>query len=135
MANFIPKIVYGDSLENTLVFEFPPDGDPFGEKAHAQNVTTKAADGSLQNNQQYFERFYKVKISFASQAFKDDFDAFFKAWASLKKSFNYYPHSDVDDGMISASMDNDDIDYKRPLPGATAATFLFDFEFTLRTVE
>ncbi len=132
--DFIPRIVYGDEDQFLIAFEFPPEGDPFGEKPKAVNNTVIAADGSLQSNQQFIERTFKVKLAFVSAALKAEFDEFFTSWGSLKKQFTYYPHSDVDTGAIEPTLVTDEMDYKRPLP-AGGGEFLYEFDFVMRTVE
>ncbi len=131
--DFKPRIVWGDALDQVVVFEFPPEGDPFGESFEAANVTTTAADGGQQNNQQFAVRIYKLNFIFITGAIQAEFDAFVLAWGSLKKSFLYYPHTDVETGVITCTLVNDKIEYGRPQPDAGGG-FLHTFTISLRTV-
>ncbi len=129
MADHIPRIVYG-SVPTTIQFIYPPEGDPLGEIPKASNVTTLSANGQIQNNQKYVARFYSMKMFFVSETVKALFDTFFLDHGSLKMSFTFYPHSDVDTGLITVTLMDDEIAYKRDLPASDG--FLYSFSMNLR---
>ncbi len=131
--DYKPRIVYGEGMDLTVQFEFPPDGDPFGESVEASNVVTTAADGGLQNNQQFVAKAFKPKFIFVTSAIQAEFHTFALAWGLLKRTFLYYPHSDVDTGVITCTLVNDKIDYGRPLPDGMGG-FLYEFTIGLRAV-
>lgn len=135
MADFKPRIVYGTS-PTTITFLLPPVDDPFKEKAKAVNVTATSSSGAIQCNQLYQEEILgPIKLSFVTETLADSFRTFFEGWGSMKKSFTYYPHGDVSTDSGTYTLVDDDIEFKRILPGASAATFLYEFEFTIRKVK
>lgn len=135
MADFKPRISYNTG-PTVITFALPPVDDPFSEKAKAVNVTAVSSSGAIQCNQLYQEEILgPIKLSFVTEALTDSFRTFFETWGSLKKSFTYYPHGDVSTDSGTYTLVDDTIDFKRILPGATAATFLYEFEFTLRRVK
>lgn len=133
--DYIPRIHYDAGAGTVQVnFTYPAEGDPFEEVAKAVNVTAVSASGAIQNNQLYQEEIRKIKVKFVSKTVTDLFRTFFEAWGSKKESFTYYPHTDVTTDNYSATLEDNDIAFKRILPGASS-DFLYEFDFTIRRVK
>lgn len=130
MANFIPKIVYNST---TITFDVPLEGDPFGEVVKANNVTSRAASGARQNSQLYLEEFLELNFTFVSKTLKDQVSTFFTTWASQKKVFTFYPHSDVSTDSHDYILEDDKFEPNRILPGASS-DFLYEFKLHISRV-
>ena len=131
--DFIPRISYG-SGPTVIAFTYQPESDPLNEVVRSFAVTSTAANGALQNNQKFLERLRTVKLAFVSSALKTSFDTFFTTWGSRRKSFTYYPHTDVDTDSITATLTDEKIEYNRDLPDGND-DFIYSFKFNLRSVE
>jgi len=136
MADFKPRIVYSSGPAVTITFELPPEGDPYPEKMQATNITAVSSGGSIQCNQLFQEEILgPIKLTFVTEALANSFRTFFETWGSLKKSFTYYPHGDVSTGSGTYTLVDNDVQFNRILAGATAGTFLYEFDFTIRRVK
>lgn len=133
MANFIPKIKYDATYSTTIQFVYQPEGDPWNEVVKTIGTRTTSASGVIQYNQTYLEKTFKVRLRFVSSSLKSSFDTFFQTWASLKNDFQYYPHSDTSTGMVTVTLEDEAIEYKRILPDGSG-DFLYEFDFTMRLV-
>lgn len=133
MANFIPRIKYDATYSTTIAFDYPPEGDPWGETERTIGTRTTSASGVIQYNQTYLEKIFKVKLRMVSSTDVTAFKTFFESWASLKKDFKWYPHTDVDTGMIVVTLEDEAIEYKRILPDGSG-DFLYEFGFSMRLI-
>ncbi len=131
--DFIPRISYGDG-PTVVAFEFPPENDPFGEEDRIAVVKVVAATGVKQVNGSFVETDQKLKMNFVSEDIKRAFQTFFREWGWLGKNFNYYPHSDTDDGAAAWTIEDEKITYNRVMPGDVPGEFQYSFEFNLRRV-
>ena len=135
MADFKPRISY-DTGPTVITFALAPEGDPYGEKATARNVVAVSSSGAIQCAQLYQEEILgPIKLTFVSESLADSFRTFFENWGSLRKEFTYYPHGDVSTDSGTYTLVDDEIDFKRILPGASAGTFVYEFQFSLRRVK
>lgn len=92
--NFIPKIEYYDeatSTTKTIVFDSPPEGDPFNEKIVTKSVVTKSNNGRMQTQFNYNELEYDLKFIFQKENTYQLFRDFYLNHASRGLSFDYYP--------------------------------------------
>lgn len=132
MADFIPRISYG-SGPTVVAFTYAPDGDPVNEVAKTYTTSTTSASGVIQANQKYIESIRTLKVSFVSSTIKTNFQTFFETWGSLKKTFTFYPHTDVDTGSLTCTLVDDKIEYDRDLPDGSG-DFLYTWKFSVRSL-
>jgi hypothetical protein len=135
VANFKPRISY-DTGPTVITFLVPPEGDPYKEQMKANNQVSVSSSGAMQCHQLFQEEILgPIKLTFVTETLADSFRTFFENWGSLKKSFTYYPHGDVSTDSGTYTLVDDDIEYKRILPGSTPGEFVYEFEFKLRRVK
>ena len=94
MASWQPKIVYGAG-PTTIVFPYPPDGDPLGEKLNANTNDFTSNLGNMQVQYNFTATTFTVTFSFLDVTTLNNLRIFFNAWGKFGKFFLYYPSQEV----------------------------------------
>lgn len=97
MANWTAKIVYThpSAGSTTITFALPPEGDPFQLKKVAVLKQNESSSGKLQSKHNFNRNTVKIKLVFLTKTILDLLETLFDDHASLGKTFDYYPSTDV----------------------------------------
>jgi len=128
--NFIPKIEYtelGTGLQKTIIFNNPPEGDPFNEEISTSNIVTTSNNGNRQTQHNYSMEKIKINFTFVSEAVKDQVKDLLINHAFLGGKINYFPSSDEVDFKTYYITDKK-LKLSRPIPvGDFSGQFEYDF--------
>lgn len=134
--NYIPKIEYVDLIDGStkvIIFDSPPEGDPFNEEIQGRVKVTKSNNGRRQVQYNYAEQFYKLEFLFQSEAVKLQVEELFTRHALRGGKINYFSSSDEVD-FIEFYVGSRSLSFKRPIPSAIEGEFEYDFSFSLERV-
>ena len=130
MANYKPKISYG-SGPTTITFELPPVDDFRNEDLTANARTTTSTGGVDQTQFNYIREKRTIKMSFVSEAIKQQFDTFFKDHGSKGLEFDYFESED-EAAFITVTLDRLSYKPKILFPSDTPNEYVYDFTFVIR---
>lgn len=130
--NFIPKIVYG-SPEVEINFQYIPEGDFLPENFRTDQRTITTSLGVAQTQFNYNEVNYRVTHTFVTESIKDDYQTFYLNWASLGKSFKYYPSNDEAE-FLTVTLSRFDFAPRRLFSVNVAGNFEYSFQMAFRQI-
>ena len=134
--NFIPKIEYVDILDGTpktVLFDSPPEGDPFKESFRASSTVSKSNNGTKQTQFNYVEQIYALEFIFQSETTKQAIQDFYLRHALRGGEFNYFPSSDEVE-FETYTLVGKGVKFGRPIPSATPGEFEYDFSLSMERV-
>ena len=135
--NFIPKIEYTELTtldEIVILFDSPPEGDPFNEEVTANTRVTKSNNGTQQVQFNYIERKLSLEFIFQSEIVKAAIDKFVTRHAFRGGKFKYFPSNDELD-YEEFTLAQKGIKYDRPIPTGVIGEFEYDFSLSLERVD
>ena len=130
MPSFIPKIIWGPTLNNTTTVSHPASGDPFTEQDKTVNTVAVSGDGTQQTVHQYFEENRTVLLTFLTLAEKTALQTFWNTWGGLGKPFNYYESNEIN-VFQTYTMNQASFDPKRLVSDGNG-DFIYEVTLTMR---
>jgi hypothetical protein len=130
MANFIPKIEWGDT-PTIINFEYVPEGDPFNDRYKTSQRTTYSSLGVAQTQFNYNEKEYRVNFTFITETIKTQFETFFLTHASRGLPFKYFPSNDEIE-FLTVTLKRFDFNPKRNYSIDTFGNFEYSFSISFR---
>jgi hypothetical protein len=131
--NFLPKIEYieiNTGIPKTVIFDSPPEEDPFNEEYTPRIVVTKSNNGRKQVQFNYVEKSYTLNFIFQSEATKAAYLDFYLNHAIKGGKFDYYPSNDELD-FETFTLSDRGLSLKRPIPVGESFAGTFEYDFTL----
>lgn len=90
-TSYIPKIVYDPGGgDQTIEFEVPPEGDPFGKSYEPSQVIRESGSGIQQTLTDFIAIENEVTFAFISEAIKTSLETFLETFAIFGNTFDYY---------------------------------------------
>jgi hypothetical protein len=135
--NFIPKIEYIeliDGLPKVLLFDNPPEGDPFNESTNVKSSVTKSSNGNKQTQFNYIEEKLTLDFIFQSEDTKKAFQDFIEKHGYRGGKFNYFSSSDEVE-FEEYTLTSKSVGFGRPIPSAIPGEFEHDFSFGIERVK
>ena len=133
MANYIPKLVFAPNNPATVVFDTPPEGDPFGEAIGTEKEQVRSVGGQLFTSEFYDYTTFTLRFILQSNAVAVRLKSLFKNLGLKGETFLYYPHSDDDTIVYGVELNSESVNFNRDHPDGQGG-FLWSFEFELINV-
>ena len=128
--NYKPAIEYTDTPIR-ITFELPPVDD-FRDQSITANARTTTSTGGVDQTQFNYNRETRtIKMSFVSEAIKQQYETFFKNHGSKGLEFKYFESEDEVD-FITVTLDRLTFAPTILFPSETPNEYVYDFTFVLR---
>jgi hypothetical protein len=129
--SYIPKIVYNAT---TIEFDYPPEGDTFGERLKFNGRITKSRSGVQQTITNYIEQINGITYSFVSESVKQSLNTFLITHGLLGKDFEYWFDKDEVSTKFTVKLDSSSMNPKFNIITRKGEGFIYRLQLVYRRV-